>query len=124
MYKLFTFGAKVGNFTVDTFKLGEYVFASGHSNILTTIKDKQKQTLELNLYPNPVTNLLNIVIENYRVTSNSCIDIYDMQGKMVKRITIINSENAISIDDLAPGQYILNLVDRSKKVANKTFIIE
>ena len=123
-YTKITFGAKVGNFTVDTFKFGEYVFANGHSNILTAVKDRQKQTVELNLYPNPSSNIIHVVIENYKPTSTASIKIYDMQGKEVKHIASIDSENSISIEDLAPGKYILNLIDRSKKVANKTFVVE
>jgi aminopeptidase N len=123
-YTKMTFGAKVGNFTVDTLKFGEYVFANGHSNILTSVKNKQSQVVELNLYPNPSSTILNVAIENYKLSANSSIDIYDMQGKTVKHISTINSENTISIEDLAPGQYILNLVDKSKKVATKTFVVE
>ncbi len=123
-YTKMTFGAKVGNFTVDTLKFGEYVFANGHSNILTSVKNKQSQLVELNLYPNPSSTILNVAIENYKLTANSSIDIYDMQGKVVKHLSTINPENTIWIEDLAPGQYILNLVDKSKKVAAKTFVVE
>ncbi len=123
-YTKMTFGAKVGNFTVDTLKFGEYVFANGHSNILTSVKNKQSQLVELNLYPNPSSTILNVAIENYKLTANSSIDIYDMQGKVVKHLSTINPENTISIEDLAPGRYILNLVDKSKKVAAKTFVVE
>lgn len=123
-YTKMTFGAKVGNFTVDTLKFGEYVFANGHSNILTSVKNKQSQVVELNLYPNPSSTILNVAIVNYKLSANSSIDIYDMQGKVVKHLSTINPENTISIEDLAPGQYILNLVDKSKKVAAKTFVVE
>lgn len=123
-YTKMTFGAKVGNFTVDTLKFGEYVFANGHSNILTSVKNKQSQLVELNLYPNPSSTILNVAIVNYKLTANSSIDIYDMQGKVVKHLSTINPENTISIEDLAPGRYILNLVDKSKKVAAKTFVVE
>lgn len=123
-YTKMTFGAKVGNFTVDTLKFGEYVFANGHSNILTSVKNKQSQVVELNLYPNPSSTILNVAIVNYKLSANSSIDIYDMQGKKVKHLSTINPENTISIEDLAPSQYILNLVDKSKKVAAKTFVVE
>ena len=123
-YSRLTLGAKAGIFTVDTFKFGEYVFANGHSNILTDTKDKLKQVVELNLFPNPATNLLNIVIENYKLTSNSSIDIYDMQGKVVKHISNLDTENAVSIEGLAPGQYMISLIDRSKKISNRTFVVE
>ena len=123
-YTKFKISAKLGFFTVDTLKFGEYVFANGHSNILTSLKNKQSQVVELNLYPNPSSTILNVAIENYKLSANSSIDIYDMQGKTVKHISTINPENTISIEGLAPGQYILNLVDKSKKVAAKTFVVE
>ena len=123
-YSRLTLGAKAGIFTVDTFKLGEYVFANGHSNILTSLKEKQKEVVELNLYPNPSSKILNVDIGNYRTTSGACVDIYDMQGKMVKHVPSISSENSISIEDLAPGQYILNLVDNNKKVISKSFVVD
>ena len=124
-YTKFKLTSKTGFFTVDTLKFGEYVFANGHSNILTSIKnDNQRQIVQLNLFPNPSSSLINVVIENFNPTSTSSIKIYDMQGKEVKCISTIYSENSISIKDLAPGQYILNLVDKSKKVANKTFVVE
>ncbi len=123
-YTKFKISAKLGFFTVDTLKFGEYVFANGHSNILTIVKNKQSQLAELNLYPNPSSTILNVAIENYKLTANSSIDIYDMQGKTVKHISTVNLESTISIEDLAPGQYILNLIDRSKKVASKTFVVE
>jgi aminopeptidase N len=123
-YTKFKISGKLGFFTVDTLKFGEYVFANGASNILTEIKNKQKQTVQLNLYPNPSSTVLNVGIENYKLSANSTINVYDMQGKALKHISAIQSENAISIEDLSPGQYILSLFDRNKKVATKTFVVE
>jgi aminopeptidase N len=123
-YTKFKISGKLGFFTVDTLKFGEYVFANGASNILTEIKNKQKQTVQLKLYPNPSSTVLNVGIENYKLSENSTINVYDMQGKVVKHISTINPENTISIEDLSPGQYILSLFDRNKKVATKTFVVE
>ena len=123
-YVKFKISAKTGFVTADTLKFGEYVFANGHSNVLTTINETQKQGIELNLFPNPVSSILNINISNYKLTVNSIIHIYDMQGKLVKHINNINSENAISISDLAKGQYIVNLMDKSKKIASKMVVVE
>jgi len=123
-YSRIAFGSKSGLFTADTFKLGEYVFANGHSNILTNLKEKQKEVVELNLYPNPSSKILNVDIENYKTTSSASVDIYDMQGKMVKHVPNISSKNSISIEDLVPGQYILNLVNDNKKVISKSFVVD
>lgn len=123
-YTKFKISAKVGFFTTDTLKFGEYVFANGHSNILTELNDKQKQLVQLNLFPNPSSTILNINIDNYKPTAASHIDIYDIQGKLVKHIETINSENSISISDLAKGQYIITLTDKNKKIASKTVVVE
>ena len=123
-YAKTTFGTKTGLFTVDTLKFGEYVFANGQSNILTEIKEKQKQTAQLNLFPNPSSSVLNITIQNYKLSTSSSIDICNMQGKVVKHIGSVNTENTITIDDLAKGQYVVNLIEKSKKITSKIVVIE
>ena len=92
--------------------------------LLSTNEIKNTTIAQLNVFPNPSSNIINVIIENYKPTSAASIKVYDMQGKEVKHIASVNSENTISIEDLAPGQYILNLIDRNKKVANKTFVVE
>ncbi len=123
-YTKLKISAKTGFFTADTLKLGEYVFANGQSSILTDVSENQKQSVKLNLFPNPSSAILNINIDNFKPTNSSRIDIYDLQGKIVKHIETVNSENIISISDLAKGQYILSLRDKNKKVVSKTFAVE
>lgn len=123
-YTKFKISSKTGFCSADTLKLGEYVFANGYSNILTEINNKEKQVVQLNLFPNPSSSILNINIDNYKPTNASRIDMYDLQGKIVKRIENVNSENVISISDLAKGQYIVNLLDKSKKIATKIVVVE
>lgn len=119
-----TFGTKMGIFTVDTLKFGEYVFANGQSNVLTLLNEKLNDESLIVLFPNPATSILNINISNFKVSKNSCIEIYDMIGKCVKRVTSVNSENTVSIADLAKGQYIVNLIDKNKKISSKKVVIE
>lgn len=123
-YTKLKISAKTGFFTADTLKLGEYVFANGQSNILTDVSGAQKQSVQLILFPNPSSSILNINIDNYKPTNASRIVIYDLQGKLVKQINVVNSENIISISDLAKGQYIVNLIDKSKKIATKMVVVE
>ncbi|MBC7696247.1 MAG: T9SS type A sorting domain-containing protein [Burkholderiales bacterium] len=124
-YTKFKISSKTGFFTVDTFKLGEYVFANGHSNILTGVSDSKKnKDVQMVLYPNPATSILNINIDHYKLSSSAVIEIYDMQGKMVKHINTVSSENVISISDLSKGQYIINLTDKSKIITAKMVVLE
>ena len=123
-YSKFKISSKLGFVTADTLKLGEYVFANGQSSVLTYSNKIQKHDIKLNIFPNPSSTILNITIENFNPTNSSSIHIYDMQGKIVKRIHTVSSENTISISDLANGQYIVNLMDKSKKIASKMVVVE
>ena len=123
-YSKFKISSKLGFVTADTLKLGEYVFPNGQSSVLTYSNKIQKHDIKLNIFPNPSSTILNITIENFNPTNSSSIHIYDMQGKIVKRINSVYSENTISISDLANGQYIVNLMDKSKKIASKMVVVE
>ncbi len=124
-YTKFKAAAKIGFCTADTLKLGEYVFANGHSSVLLGINDpKTEKTVELKLFPNPSATVLNIHIENYKITTSTMIDIFDIQGKIVKHITNVNSENEISVAELAKGNYTMSLVEKNKKIASQKFVVE
>ncbi|MES2764114.1 MAG: M1 family aminopeptidase [Bacteroidota bacterium] len=122
-YIKFKLGPKLGFCTADTLKFGEYVFANGHSNILTSAKD-QKQSVELNVFPNPASGMITVNIENYKVKNNFHFVIYDMQGKRIKQIEKISQSTDIDISELPKGSYIINMIDNDKILSNKTFIVE
>ncbi|MES2567444.1 MAG: M1 family aminopeptidase [Bacteroidota bacterium] len=124
-YTKFKSSIRTGFFTVDTLKFGEYVFANGHSNILTDVNDiKKNKDVEMALFPNPSSTVVNINISNFKVSSSSFIEVFDIQGKMVKSVANLNFENSISVSDLAKGTYIVNLVDRNKTIVSKAFMVE
>lgn len=123
-YTKFKISSKTGFFTADTLKLGEYVFANGHSNILTDIHNKIKQTVQLILFPNPSSTILNVNISNYKISSTSFLEIYNMQGQVVNTISALSSDNSIVVSDLAKGQYIVNLIDNNKNIISKSFMME
>ena len=123
-YSKLKLSSKTGLITVDTFKLGEYAFANGHSNILVSNTEKQHHKIELNLFPNPASAVLNVTILKFSSFGKANIEIYNLQGKMVKQISNISNENVISVSDLAKGQYILNVLDNGKKIAAKQFVLE
>jgi aminopeptidase N len=124
-YTKFKSSAKTGFCTVDTLKLGEYVFANGHSNVLTGINEvKKNKDIQLILFPNPSTTELNIHISNYKISSDVNIEIMNLEGKIVKHLNNIHAENSLSISDLAKGQYVVNVINRNKVIASKSFVVE
>jgi hypothetical protein len=61
---------------------------------------------EISIYPNPATDNINIILpENI---SQAVFTLYDMQGKVLIRQEV-NTQEAISISDLASGIYIYNV---------------
>ncbi len=73
----------------------------------------------INLYPNPVENKLNITLEsNKDLTDNYEFSIYDMHGKKLIENTIILNDNVLTIDTkgLSSGAYVLTI-----KSANSIF---
>jgi aminopeptidase N len=123
-YTKFKSAAKTGFVTVDTFKLGEYVFANGKSSVLIGLNEKNKSSVEMEIFPNPASHQLTVNFINYKITSSHCIDIVDVQGKIVKHIQNISNENSITISDFSKAQYIVNLVDKNKVLSSKPIIIE
>jgi aminopeptidase N len=123
-YTKFKSASRTGFLTVDTFKLGEYVFANGKSSVLIGLNEKNKSNVEMEIFPNPASHQLTVNFINYKITSSHSIDIVDIQGKAVKHIQNIANENFITISDLTKGQYIINLVDKNKVLSSKPIIIE
>jgi hypothetical protein len=57
---------------------------------------------DVHIFPNPVKNTINIVALNYNTA-----DIYDVQGKLVKTISIKKYVSEYDIYDLENGIYII-----------------
>lgn len=124
-YTKFKISSKTGFVTIDTLKLGEYVFANGKSNVLVGLKENEKiNQTQMELFPNPTSDVLKVLVYNYKLTSSAHIEIYDMQGRIVKQLDKLDSEILIPVSDLAKGQYILNLMDKTKTIKSKSFVVE
>lgn len=123
-YTKFKISTKTGFVTTDTFKLGEYVFANGKSSVLIGINEKNKSSIELEVYPNPATTELTVKLVNYKNGNALDYEIMDIEGKFIKKISSTNSLNQINVSDLAKGSYILSVRDKNKIVVTKKFIVE
>lgn len=124
-YTKFKIGAKTGFVTADTLKFGEYVFANGKSNVLVGLKENNKiNQADIELFPNPVSSTLQVKVSNYKLSNTTSIEIYDMQGKIVKQLNKLDPEISISVSDLSKGHYILNLTDKNKMIKSKSFVVE
>lgn len=85
---------------------------------INSIEDEQN----INIYPNPASETLNVnFLEPQNKTSE--IELYDIQGKIVKNIVVSNNRNTIDISDLCSGLYILK-INSANNTYSKKIIIE
>ncbi len=77
------------------------------------------------LWPNPATYQLEVKL-NYEISSISHMAIYDIYGRKVKDVELIQSPYVrrvvIPLDEMASGTYIMR-IDAGKEVLHKKFII-
>lgn len=83
--------------------------------VLTT-NAESKKTL-FSIYPNPTKESINIFTEEAGIGV-----LYDINGKEIKRFTIRNGENKISLSKLSKGVYILKTIGNNFKNTSKIVI--
>lgn len=74
-------------------------------SLLGTEEFQVASLVDITLYPNPVTNVLNI----NSITSINKMQIIDLNGRIVKDIKANNTISQINVSDLLSGIYILNI---------------
>jgi Secretion system C-terminal sorting domain len=77
---------------------------------------------QIDLFPNPASNIISFKSDVINFNSTINLNIFDINGKMVKRFEKQNATN-IDIDDLQSGYYVLR-VETDKGIAIKKLIKE
>ncbi len=78
---------------------------------------------ELLLYPNPVSDVLNVVLPEKVISEMIYCDISDIQGHLVKKDVIpFGTKKQIDISTLPAGQYVIRCYDASKFNQSAKFI--
>lgn len=77
------------------------------------------------LYPNPASKVLNLVLPEMFTLEKIYCDIFDIQGKLVKKDVIsYGTQKQIDISTLTAGQYVLRCYDASKFNQSVKFVIQ
>ena len=87
-----------------------------NSDLVTNIGEQSNQVEELNIYPNPVADVLNINTE-FKSGKLGRYSIYSMRGDRVWAQTLVGGQALTTIDvsDLAKGQYVLECIADGKR---------
>ena len=85
-----------------------------YSDIVSITSETTNQ--ELQIYPNPVKNELNIIAGQGQAT------IYNLLGQPVTQLQITNERSMINVHDLQKGQYILYVQKEDGTMTTKRFV--
>lgn len=93
------------------------IFDSGSG---TSVED-QKASVLLSIYPNPVSDMLTVSIENGLV--NSGYELVNITGKVVKSGLFNKQVNKLDVSGLNPGMYFVK-INSGIKVISESFIVK
>ncbi|PZR18978.1 MAG: hypothetical protein DI539_15665 [Flavobacterium psychrophilum] len=74
------------------------------------------------LWPNPAKSVLNISLP-VAVENGANVVVYDMQGRLVKKVAITGTDTQVDINGLSAGIYVASLTNGNKTEVKK-FIVE
>ncbi len=89
-------------------------------SVIIGIDEGNVDYIEFNVYPNPVTDYLQLKVSEGRF-ENLSYQLYRSDGKLLQNKEIQSKETSVSMKDLTPGTYILKLAENGKAI--KTFKI-
>jgi opacity protein-like surface antigen len=89
-------------------------------SVVTGIEEALGISLEINVYPNPATDYIKLIIENYEI-ENLKYQLYDINGSLLQTDIIESNETNIIMQTLLPSTYFLKVIQDNKDV--KTFKI-
>ena len=97
-----------------------------NSGIISKATITDNKSTSINLFPNPVTNILHVTL-NEKIYGKTFLYIYDQQGRLVRSTIVYKntpvSVEIINVETLSTGLYILQIVNSAGKVSSK-FIIK
>lgn len=77
-------------------------------SIDTNLRTELPARAEINVYPNPATDYVNITISGEEF-HQADLHLYDMQGKLVGQMELNGNSGVVDFTEMTPGNYILHL---------------
>ena len=87
----------------------------------TSSVESSESLVKLNVYPNPVSQNLNIEMNNFNGIPE--IEIFNILGERVRKFNLNNSVIKINVADFSKGFYFLRVITMNKVIAIKKFVV-
>lgn len=91
-----------------------------YPNLNYTSSQLNERSGKLNIYPNPVDNILHLQLSECGV--DALVLIYDNMGRLVKSVQIQDNQNLINISELSSGSYTMIIHSNDKTDLHTKFI--
>lgn len=101
--------------------LGCYVDRFRYRINVIPVATNDIELLQATIFPNPANNTLNFKLEG-PVSQHSRLNIFTLDGTMLLSQTVQDSEFAIDVSILPPGDYLYRLISGNKKVYAGLFV--
>lgn len=91
-------------------------------NEVTEASLRQVQTVDMDVYPNPVKAGEKLYLDASQFSSEVAIDVYSLSGQCVSK-QLVNAANVVAVEaDFAPGIYTVSMSDGSKRAIQKLVV--
>ncbi|MDY6327306.1 MAG: T9SS type A sorting domain-containing protein, partial [Bacteroidales bacterium] len=74
----------------------------------------------VSLYPNPATNHVDVLVSDNSVNV-SRLEVYDVYGKLLNEVEVVDNPTRIDVSSLASGVYFVKVIT-GEGVTTKTFV--
>ena len=113
----YTFSASAGSLTVIWAIGASSQYSSGHSNrsattLSVSLGISENNLLSFEMYPNPVSDLLNIQLPTG--TEKAEVSVFDYTGRLVSSKTISSNDTAIDVQKISKGIYMIRVAANNK----------
>lgn len=118
----------IGELAIETFTSADLILTQGFQQgyyEITSVNDPLAESINLEIYPNPATDFINIEIKNTEAKSIR-IELYSIDGKLITNEQWINSGTPykFQINQYSANQYILKVIDLETKNTSTFKIIK
>ena len=118
----------MGELAIETFTTTNLILTQGFQQgyyEITSIEDPLTKLMDLQIYPNPAIDIINILIEN-QDTKYIRLELYSIDGKLVTNEQWENTGSAyqFQLNRFSSNQYILKVIDLDNGISNSFKIIK
>ena len=110
------------NYWVITTKNGCSQKSYYHFNLTSSITNVNENRIDINLFPNPADEKVNIEVKGLKVADVVELKMIDIYGKDIQTGKLLNGKGSMQISELPSGLYSVLIFNNGVKIGSKVFV--